>query len=226
MDNSVEITVLHNCALIIRSGEDSLMVDALSQGKYPFDGISEKYYKLALEGLAPFNGIKCALYTHVHEDHYDKKMNEIYLNKHDIPMFIPDKYLGLEGKFSIEPFSVSYRSIKHSGREYSDVKHYVFYVNVRGYSIYIAGDADFNSDEHADFLAGTRPDVAFFNPFYLSAQKNTIINIAPKRAYIYHVPEKFDSEGIRKMAIDSLKHHEELRGFCSIICEHPYTIKL
>ncbi len=226
MDTSVEITVLHNCALIIRAGGDALMIDTLSRGVHPFDGISAEDEVSAVKGSGAFVGIRCALYTHTHGDHYDKELNDVYASKFGIPMFIPDRDLGLDGKFSIGPFSVRYHRISHSGKEYADVRHYVFKINVWGRCIYVTGDADFNSNEHFTFLNGIKPDAAFFNPFYLSSHEDTLKRIAPKRAFIYHIPSKVDSEGIRQMAFDSFKHHEELWSFCSMVCEHPHIIKI
>ena len=66
--------------------------------------------------------------------------------------------------------------------------------------MYIAGDADFNSKEHLNFLRGVKVDAAFFNPFYLSAQIPIIRLLSAKTAYI--------------------------EDNCRLIDSYPYTITL
>ena len=222
----MNITVLHNCATIIKSKNSALAIDVFSKGIYPFDGISPRDFSLALHGEGIFQDIIGVLYTHIHPDHYDKEFNRQFADKYKLPAFIPDHQLGAGGSFKIGDFLVKYHRISHSGREYKDVIHYVFLINAEGKNVYIAGDADFNSKEHLNFLRGVKVDAAFFNPFYLSAQIPIIRLISAKTAYIYHIPKEEDSEGIRHMAMETFKNFSKIEDNCRLIDSYPYTITL
>ena len=226
MDTGVRITVLHNCALILSAGGRSVMIDALSKGTDAFEGISREDLTRAMNGQTPFEGICAALYTHTHPDHFDRGLNERYAQRFGVPMFIPDRDLGSEGSFEVGGFEVKYHRIAHSGAEYAGVRHYVFLIGAGGAKIYIGGDADFNSEEHFAFLGGVKPDAAFLNALYLSAQQPVIERIGAKETFIYHIPSQPDAEGIRRLAFEAYRHHEELWERCSLIGSHPITIKL
>ena len=218
--------MLHNCALIIRTDDSALAIDVFSKGIYPFDGIDEENIIAAMSGKGFFKEIKATLYTHIHPDHYDKELNDSFTKKFNIPTFVPDSNLGKDGRFDIGNFSVRYHKIRHSGKEYRDVIHYVLLINAEGKNIYIAGDADFNSKEHLEFLSDIKVDAAFFNPFYLSAQIPIIRLVSAKMAYIYHIPKEYDHDNIRQLAISSYRHNSDIWDICKLICSYPYTIKL
>ncbi len=226
METGIEITALHNCALVLSAGGGSIMIDALSHGTEVFEGISKEDFGRAMEGEAPFLNVKAALYTHIHPDHFDRGLNERYAQKFGIPMFIPDRDLGSGGRFDIGGFEVKYHKIRHSGAEYADVLHYVFLISACGKTVYIGGDADFNSEEHFAFLNGIKPDAAFLNALYLSAQQPIIEKIGARMTYIYHIPAKPDAAGIRRLAQESYKNHEELWDKCTLIGAHPIKIKV
>ena len=226
MQNNVSATVYHNCAVELQYNGETLLADFLSKGREPFDGINKEVLNEVFSGEDGFKNVRCLIYTHSHPDHFDEKLNERYLKENNVPLIIPQSGSPWGGSFSIGAFKISFHAICHSGEEYKDVINYVYLVKMGEKSVYISGDADFNSAEHAAFLNGFKPDIALLNPFYLSAKRNIINEIGAKRTYIYHIPSKDDEFLIKSTAKAALNNNKELNGRCFLISKTPLKIML
>jgi hypothetical protein len=99
----------------------------------------------------------------------------------------------------------------HDGKEYRDVAHYVYQINLLEHHILVMGDSDFRCSELETILASQRIDILIVNWLFLNNRMGrALINIVnPKQLLIYHLPfENDDIYNYIKIAKNDLKRYE------------------
>lgn len=200
-----KIVFTGNCGLFIKYGNTKLIIDALNGKCGAFEKIHEATWDMIMNGSGDFSDISGLMYTHLHEDHYSEELNSDFLKKHSPEVvFIPGRtdIAGTCGAFELENMTIEYFKTPHSGKEFSDVSHYVFYISCQDdsigkYSLFITGDADFFSDCELDALNGRQPDFAFINPLHIATRRarELVRSYGAKKVYIYHLPNEHDDIG-------------------------------
>jgi len=71
-----EIFFIANCGLLIKTDRISILIDGFNRETNNFTGIPEHAYKDTIEHMGVFKNIDLMLFTHKHDDHYDKEKSE------------------------------------------------------------------------------------------------------------------------------------------------------
>lgn len=228
MAETVRISLVSNAGLIVSSGSTVLAVDALNALYPPFRQVDRDTAESMIRDTGRYAGVTGLFYTHLHEDHYDPCLAERFYAAHPgAYRFVPDDGTPPRGRIEGEGFTLEYGRIPHSGLLYSGTHHYVFLLSLGGRNLYIAGDAEYDSNAQLDFLAGRAVDAAFFNPIAVFSEKNIALMQAvdARVNFLYHVPEDHRSGLWRKTAA-CLKRYDALLQNTVFLDAVPSFIRL
>ena len=210
------------------SGSTVLAVDALNGLYPPFRQVDSDAAESIIRDTGRYAGVSGLFYTHLHEDHYDPCLAERFYTAHPgACRFVPDEETPPRGRIKGEGFTLEYARVPHSGLLYRGVPHYVFLISLGGRILYIAGDAEYDSNAQLDFLAGRAVDAAFFNPIAVFTEKNIALMRAVEARvnFLYHVPEDHRSGLWRKTAV-CLKRYDALLQNTVFLDAVPSFIRL
>lgn len=229
-NKSIQITYLINSGLLIEAGGKKIIIDALSGDTEHFDKMPKKLVKEITKGEGLFENLNGMLFTHTHEDHFDKDSSDLCRKNNALELvFIPDEEAVcppfIEKKLGdVQIFCLK---IPHSGKEYSKVKHYAFLIKHGEETVYVSGDSEMQEPRQISMLGGIHVGKAFFNPFHLQLPKGRAIleSIKADESFIYHIPLKTDDKyHIRKMAIANKAKYPNLQANCILLLENMKTI--
>ncbi len=175
----IEIKLLGNCALYMTDGNLKMYVD------FPYKSGAYGYmtYDPALLDSIPDNSL--FLFTHGHEDHYNRKLFKKTHQKLYGPW--PVKFLlAKKRKYKLDElnslfpgFSIEEYKTKHR----LSLKHYSYLIQWDGKRIFISGDA-----ENADTLVKMKDLDLVFAPYWvLLDANNRNLKIDSKKIIVYHL---------------------------------------
>lgn len=146
------------------------------------------------------------LFTHLHNDHFNRPLLLKALEHTPQPMvygpLLPESSIaprqlapGLCGMELGQARALAMETV-HDGRMYQDVRHDSFLLQLRGESIFVAGDAIL-APEQAQTLkdfCGAPTAAAFINVYHAAsaAAQAFLRSLAPERVFLYHLPFQED----------------------------------
>ena len=185
----MQITFLANCGILLQGENDAILVDAPNGLHTAFDGFPETEYEKILSAEQPYNGLKAMFFSHRHSDHYDKKrVREILRARENVCAYASIGATPTEGVVQAGEFTVRYFSIPHSGEEFSDVPHRVLLAEADGKRVYMTGDAVWDANAHRQIIDAFSPNVAVWNPNYMTHAEGRELMSFVGENYIYHLP--------------------------------------
>lgn len=220
-------TFLANCGLRLEHEGSVILVDAPNSLHSIFDGLSEAEHKKMVDGVAPYEGLCGLFFTHTHADHYDKKrVREITDARQNICAYAPNGQIPREGTLSVGPFTVRFFTIGHSGAEFADVVHRVLLVEAGGKSIYITGDAWWDSPAHLEIINVFKPAAAVWNPNFLSHEEGRALMGFVPMNYLYHLP--VDADDVLGFGRKGRHDYARYKDYISIemIDAYPTTVEI
>lgn len=228
--NEITITYIANAGILICGAEKKILIDGIhSFEPFGFSPVPDKVLNHIIEGQGIYEYMDYILFTHRHKDHFNGKyLSDYCLLNTPRMIVIPKDGDSLEntkgniicldtefweGRVILEDNGlklIAYKTL-HDGKEYRDVAHYVYQINLLECHILVMGDTDFRCSELETMLAGQRIDILIVNWLFLNNRMGrALINkVNPKELIIYHLP--FENEDIKnyiKIAKRDLKRYE------------------
>lgn len=221
-------TFLANCGLYLETETEGLLVDAPNGLHSPFDGVSEAEGLRMISGEPPYDKLIGMLFTHKHSDHFDRKRaRAVQENKPSCLLFAPGGDTPEQGELQAGCAHIHYFTVPHSGLEFTNTVHRVFVIEMAGKTVYVTGDADWQSDLHKEILSTYRPDVCFFNPNYVSHDAGREVLKHTKKSFIYHMPFRSeDTYGIARKCRSSFDRYGSELVNAELIERYPITVEL
>ena len=179
-------------------------------------------------GTAPYDGLCGMFFTHGHADHCDKKrVREITSVRQNVGAYVPNGATPAEGVVQTGPFLVRYFTVSHSGEEFSDVPHRVILAEADGKRIYLTGDARWDDALHQSILETYHPDVAVWNPNFVTHAEGRELLTAASRNYIYHMPVSVpDSFGIAAKCRTCMERYGPELQNTQVVEAYPHMIEI
>lgn len=185
----LRLVFLGNCGCFLSDGTAGLLLDAPNGLHTLFDSVSEELMDDLADGRAPLDGLCGVMFTHRHNDHYDKhRLKTLCERRGDIQVFDTNGATPLNGLVQMGPFSVQYASIAHSGNEFATVPHRVFWITIHGKSVYFTGDAWWQKEHHEPVWRGRTPTVGIWNPNFINHPEGRQLMQCCQHNVICHIP--------------------------------------
>ncbi len=174
-----------NCGVLLELDGTSLLIDGVAKTLGSYMGTPKDLKENLIK-----NPPDVLLFTHKHEDHYDKDYAEFYKNTLHSPVLMP----GSEGEIKKGSILIESIPTRHIGK--NDLPH-VSYAITGSKSIWFMGDA--SPAMLKKMSRFSKPDVLFVPFAYatsLSAWQSSI-NTDAKKIVVLHLPKKEeDIEGL------------------------------
>ena len=214
----VKITYIANEGVLIESGEQKVIIDALFDKFYePYLHPTEEMLESMIAGEAPYNDVNLLLSTHIHRDHFAPTVTGRFLKGHPETQLISSAQLAksvaedyAEGAAVSKQLEGIVRDAEIHEREANGVKIQAFFiyhsggsrtrsienlayvVEVGGKRILHLGDSDMNPERFAELnLKSMNIDIALVPYWYMADETGIgIINdsIQPKHLLGIHFP--------------------------------------
>lgn len=219
----MKITLLCNCGLLIESGEDAVLVDAVNGPAMAFKALPEDEYRKMLTGEKPYEKMPGLYFTHRHLDHMDAKKVSALLTARNLAEDIsPAPGVRRTGSITVTSVLFPHTPVK----TVVDRPHYVLLVEAEGKLLYITADADVDEEKHKQILNGRTVDAAFWNGQALSYPgMRELMRTACRKNYIYHFPED-PQDGIYRKARRNLERYPEETAGVVLLNRYPTVIEL
>ena len=225
---SLTCTFLENCGLYLQTEHNGILVDCPSGLHTQFDGTPLSETEKMNSGLKPYHKLTALFFTHSHADHFDRKrVRELCDSRRELIFFCPERSSPENGIITAGDFSLHYWNVPHSGEEFKDVAHRVYLIQAEGKRVYISGDSDFRSPIHRCILAEFHPDLALWNPNFVSHEEGRRLMALAGKNYINHLSIfSADCFGVtRKCHTCFRRYGDELQN-ASMVTEIPTQITL
>ena len=224
----MKITLICNCGLVFSSGEELLLIDALTQELAPFYRAPEPMRQEIIAGTGEYRKTCGLLFTHLHPDHFDKEAAQAFAKYHpDATLYIPNRRELPPERFSIGSFNVELHRVRHTqvagyGKSTVDV----MIVSAEGKSVYVASDAAPEVSLHESVLHGRRMDAAFWNGEMLlyKPEREALCRFAAQN-FIYHIPGD-PQDGLRRKLERLLGRYPEELETVRLLGDYPSEIIL
>lgn len=202
----MEIFHTVNSGLYFRLDNCIVFIDGLHTGSQ--FGLSDTPGAVLDEMKAPrgfFAGDSLLLYTHFHDDHYDEKLTEDFLEmRPETRLFSPELSVNIHcetverGLFLVRhgPFEIFALATAHQGGRDLQAPHCCYLLKAQGKAFLVCGDARFTESEIL-LLKSLAPEgiaAAFVNVYHLntSREQRLMSLLGAKRIFIYHLPRPED----------------------------------
>lgn len=173
------------CGVLIEFDGVSVLIDGVAKGIGPYRGTSEGLRKEFMENPPDF-----LIFTHMHEDHYDRQYAEFYKNTRYSPVLTPENTCDIK-KDGITIKSISTRHIGNP-----DFPH-VSYSITGEKTIWFMGDASPSMLKVMENFP--KPDILFV-PFAFATTRSSwqsTLNTGALKIVVLHLPKKEeDTEGL------------------------------
>lgn len=199
-----------NEGLYLWNGRSGLLIDALHGGvSEGFSDMPEKYKKLMMEKKSFFRETNDLLFTHLHDDHYDAGLVELFaqlnpssyfygpgLDKNNVSVVKSDNHFDY---MKMRDYQIYAFDTEHDGKQYAGYPHRSYLIECGEERIWISGDALFSeklADDVCRACDGKTIDRAFVNVYQIGSRNNLnfLQAIAPKDIYLYHLPYPEDDK--------------------------------
>ena len=219
---------LGNSGCCITDGQTAVLLDAPNGLYSVFDAVSESEMTEIMQRKPPFDCIRAVLFSHRHSDHYNKKRLQMLLESHpDLQVFYPNGSTAPSGTLSVGGARVEYAAVPHSGVEFSDVPHVVYWIDMNGTCVYFSGDATWDKQKHQSIWKGRVPDVGIWNPNFINHEEGRALMQQCKTNILCHLPNRSeDVLGIGKKAQSSILKFGGTIPNLICVTEYPMTIDL
>ena len=219
---------ISNCGLLIELAGKRILIDAIFCDNNSFNPMRHDVETDIFEGKEPFDRIDCMLFTHCHNDHFDKDKVIEYQNRHPEVVITVTEDLkvsegvivmkGDQGTLSVGALMVTYHKTPHmfTGKD-DNVDHVSFVIEGEGKRIFISGDMELTEKMADAIKAYGRYDIGILNPIMIANKKwlERLVMIDIEKKYVYHIPlEENDVFGYRRIAIGAVKRHVETLANC------------
>ena len=202
----MELQIYHsvNESLYLWNGTSGLLIDGLHRGrKIGFSDTSEQYICMMRQGRSFFAKPNDLLFTHTHEDHYDQKLVDEFLQRYPgrivyAPGLDKDNIqpVVLEhgiARMQIEEYEIYAFTTVHDGKIYEDEPHCSYLIHWKNRWIWVSGDAILVPELADRIRTYTGQDnvwKAFVMVYQISRKsgKAFLKNLAPEQIYLYHLP--------------------------------------
>ncbi len=193
----IEVLAVANAGFLVRSGQKTVLVDALFRATAPYpeffqQGPSESLLKRMLQGEGAFGHVDVALVTHHHADHHDARTAVAFLERHpetvlvgtaavagsmaDQPGFervadrvrVPALTSGECADLEANGITVRVCRGRHSGSP--GLTNHLYRVDLAGFRWVHEGDADLSAATFRDLeLGGEGLDLAFLHSWWVTS---------------------------------------------------------
>lgn len=202
--------------MYVYSGHTGILVDGISTGgKAGMSDMPPQVISSMRSGTGIFSHLNAVLFTHAHEDHYDRKLLGDFLSSpygksvkcycprptpsrdHRVRNTLSPRLIG-EGVYYAEvgDFRILFLDTLHQGKQYRSVYHQSILLESRGETVLFLGDGVLKENAAKNLRAFVPSvDQVFINALGLSDPGfRTFFRIVPARALqVYHVaPEEKD----------------------------------
>lgn len=193
-----------NAGLYLWNGSSGLLIDALHGGKdVGFSNTPDRYIRMMQRKDAFFGQINDLLFTHTHEDHYDKELvSEFFKLNPDSLIYGPRldrsnvQPIQLEqgmGILQIRDYTIYVFTTRHDGKAFTDYPHCSYLIETRGELLWIGGDAVLDASlakKVKNSCKEKRIDKAFVMVYQIESRQGTdfLRELCPENIYLYHLP--------------------------------------
>ncbi|WP_373481491.1 MBL fold metallo-hydrolase [Acetobacterium sp.] len=228
--NEIKITYIANAGILITGAGKKILIDGIhSFEPFGFSPVPATVLNHIIAGQGIYEDIDYLLFTHCHKDHLNMhKLTDYCLLNTPQMLVLPKDGSSLEnitGNITFLDMElwaekviheehdlklIAYKTI-HDGKEYRDVDHYVYQINLLERHILVMGDTDFRRLELEPLLASQSIDILIVNWLFLNNRigRAFINKVNPQQLLIYHLPfENEDSYNYIKIAQSDLKRYE------------------
>jgi L-ascorbate metabolism protein UlaG (beta-lactamase superfamily) len=225
--DGVSITFLANEGVMLSSGGDKVLIDALFQKYETGYAVPADSTQAALAaGRSPFNDVDLVLVTHRHGDHFHPAPVVAHLRANPSAKLVTSRQVidslrgrlqpnaalssrllarttapGTRRREEIDGIVVEMLGLPHGGRRHRAVEHLGYIVELGGRRVLHVGDTDITEDAFAPFRLDTaRIDVALLPMWMVTSREGRRVIerwIRPRRVVAIHVGEGQQREAIR-----------------------------
>lgn len=208
----METAIFHagNAGLFFQKNGTGILVDGIYDGgEVGMSPMPEKWKMDMLYGEGLFGKTDGLLFTHLHPDHYNRELTEIYLSvleKQQKPVWcyapgweqnnVKQEELGDDmQRFCIGAAEIIVRRTVHDGEIWRNDLHDSMLIKFGEESFFVAGDAELFEKDAKVFLKYTSEiQIAFVNLYQLNGQTSSACLAAmnPQRVMLYHLPYEED----------------------------------
>lgn len=219
LSGQVKVTYIANEGVLIQSGEQKVIIDALFD-KYYDDYLhpSEELLEKMIAGEAPYDGVDVLLSTHIHRDHFAPTVTGRFLKNHPETMLISSAQLArsvaedyTDGASVVSQMEGLGRDTQIHQKEVKDIKIWAFFIyhaggrrtqsienmgfliELDGKRILHLGDSDMDLKRYAELnLKSMDVDIAMVPYWYMADEVGIKIikeTIQPKHLLGIHFPK-------------------------------------
>ncbi len=202
----MELQIYHsvNEGLYLWNGTSGLLIDGLHRGKDTgFSNTPERYIRMMRQEKSFFAKPNDLLFTHTHEDHYDRALVDEFMQKYpkrivyapgldrnNIQPVVLEQGIA---RMQMEDYEVYAFTTVHDGKIYEDEPHCSYLVHWHECWIWISGDAVLAPElvDRIRIYAGkNRIGKAFVMVYQISSEsgKAFLKKLAPEQIRLYHLP--------------------------------------
>lgn len=212
----IKIYTIFNAGLLVDAGDIRVMVDGINTSTQYFDGITDEVFGQMMGEEGIFQRCDFLLYSHHHKDHFSAQRNVAYVQSkrpqavvlpylnaefhHSVvqaaiqsgtSIYTPSFPAEREGEIRFDGCTLRYYGINHSGKEYAQVPHCCFVLDIGGFTIWIGADGNYMDFDQHKRLFNQHIDLAFVNPLYLNhaTGRRIICAVGADETFIYHMPQ-------------------------------------
>lgn len=219
---SIKIIYSVNAGICLNIGDVRIWVDFLHEKKVPpFSTVSKELFEQLLVEESVMNP-DLIVFTHIHEDHFSKKMIErAYKRFPDAKIIGPTKEFDNQillknnrEEIDVKGVHISFIRLLHEGEEYRDVINYGLYIEADGKSILIPADCEVANPDLTEFLNGKNVDVAILDFPWITLKRGYSYvkeTMCPKRIVVYHLPlEEEDGDRYAHLLKRALRNERDI----------------
>jgi L-ascorbate metabolism protein UlaG (beta-lactamase superfamily) len=171
----VEVRFLANAGFLLRTSDVGVLIDAfVAEPRSPYGDVPTEVLREMINGGAPFHGVRLALVSHRHEDHFQADVARLFLDRHPQASLVssPQVIEALRAQTGQLPenahlvwpdstdtrtwneasgIRVDFLRLPHESARHADVQNLVHVVTLGGRRILHLGDATMQSDAYAPY---------------------------------------------------------------------------
>ena len=220
---SIELTYLANEGFLLRTDDDSVLIDAFVAEPYSiYDALSEEGLEQMLELRAPFDSIDLALVSHIHRDHFQPETALRFLEQAEDCLFatspdvvdsvseVPEErtqaFLPDPGESALlrhAGIRVEFLRLSHGTGRHAAIQNLGHIVTLGGFKVLHVGDAAMDAQNFEPYaLAEQDLDVALIPFWYFFDEKGRELvaeHLHARHVVAVHVPSAELDETARRL---------------------------
>jgi L-ascorbate metabolism protein UlaG (beta-lactamase superfamily) len=226
--SKIKISQIANAGILIEGAGRKIIIDGIHFRKvHDWSTVGEEMMAQMIYGDGKYKDIDYILFTHQHDDHFDKEKTLEYIRNNEvkklmIPDFSDDELAGKNqllvlnkeffdvGTFEDEELTIKYFRTKHLQDRKYGIEHYSFIISISGTNILFTGDGDFCKSELTEPLKGQKIDVIIAPYIILNPTPGRVLvrKLDPSLLILNHLPNSEDDKyGFRKSADSAVQKY-------------------